>query len=432
MADPIRSTLDKLHPQFSGEGKLARLYPVYEALDTFLYTPGEVAKGDTHVRDAMDLKRVMITVVVALVPCIAMACWNTGYQANEAVAGNLPWASPIAGEDLSLHGWQGDLYTAMGFEAGKGGLIANTVLGFLYWFPIFLVCNVAGGTAEVIFSIIRKHEVNEGFLVTGMLFPLTCGPVVPLWQVAVGIIFSVVLAKEAFGGTGKNFLNIALTARAYLYFAYPSDWSGTTAWEAADGVSAATPLTIMNNTDFSGMQELAAAGYTWWNCFLGVIPGSLGSTSLLAVLIGAAVLVFSGVANWRIMVGGLVGVFAGAWLLNLTAGDEPDNVFMTVSPFWHLAIGAVAFGLVFMATDPVSSTMTMWGHWWYGGIIGMLTVFIRVLNPGYPEGIMLAILFGNVFAPVIDYFVVQRNVKRRRLRLTRDETLAPMPKAAAL
>ena len=423
--DPLRSTLDKLHPTFSGDGKLARLYPVYEALDTFLYTPGETTTGGTHVRDAIDLKRLMITVVVALIPCIAMACWNTGYQANSAVAGTLPWASPIAGEEAGLHGWQGDLYETLGFTPGVSSLIGNTVLGFLYWFPIFLVCNVAGGLCEVAFSIVRKHEVNEGFLVTGMLFPLTCGPVVPLWQVAVGIIFSVVLAKEAFGGTGKNFLNIALTARAFLYFAYPSDWSGTTAWTAADGVSAATPLTIMNGTNFTGMEEVTAAGYTWMNCFLGTIPGSLGSTSLLAVLIGAAILIVSGVANWRIMLSGLIGVFVGGWFLNLVGSE--DNLFFGISPVWHLAIGAVAFGLVFMATDPVSSTMTMTGHWWYGGIVGLLTVFIRVLNPGYPEGIMLAILFGNVFAPVIDYFVVQRNVKRRRLRLTRDTT----PAAAA-
>ena len=416
--DPLRSTLDKLHPTFSGDGKLARLYPVYEALDTFLYTPGETTKGATHVRDALDLKRLMITVVVALVPCIAMACWNTGYQANLAVAGESPWAVAAAGADVTLHGWQGEVWKSLGFTPGENSILGDTVLGFLYWFPIFLVCNIAGGLCEVIFSIVRKHEVNEGFLVTGMLFPLTCGPVVPLWQVATGIIFSVVLAKEAFGGTGKNFLNIALTARAYLYFAHPQDWSGTTVWEAADGVSAATPLTIMNNTEFTGMEEVTAAGYTWMNCALGAIPGSLGSTSLVAVLIGAAILIVSGVANWRIMLSGLIGVFAGGWLLNLIGSD--DNIFMNVSPVWHVAIGAVAFGLVFMATDPVSSTMTMWGHWWYGGIIGALTVFIRVLNPGYPEGIMLAILFGNVFAPVIDYFVVQRNVKRRRLRLTGD------------
>ena len=423
--DPLRSTLDKLHPTFSGDGKLARLYPVYEALDTFLYTPGETTTGGTHVRDAIDLKRLMITVVVALTPCIVMACWNTGYQANAAISANPPaWVQPIPGAEVTLHGWQGQVWQDIGFTPGQNSVIGDTVLGFLYWFPIFLVCNIAGGLCEVAFSVVRKHEVNEGFLVTGMLFPLTCGPVVPLWQVAVGIIFAVVLAKEAFGGTGKNFLNIALTARAFLYFAYPSDWSGTTAWEAADGISAATPLTIMNNTDFSGMEQVADAGYTWMNCFLGVIPGSLGSTSLLAVLIGAAILLVSGVANWRIMLSGLIGVFAGGFLLNLIGSD--DNLFFGVNPFWHVAIGAVAFGLVFMATDPVSSTMTMTGHWWYGGIIGLLTVFIRVLNPGYPEGIMLAILFGNVFAPVIDYFVVQRNVKRRRLRLTRD-----VPAAAA-
>lgn len=413
--DPLRSTLDKLHPQFSGDGKFARLYPLYEALDTFLYTPGEVTQGSSHVRDAIDLKRLMITVVAALVPCIFMACWNTGYQANMAVAGELPWAEATA-DQVSLHGWQGDLYESLGFTVGKeAGLIGNCVLGLFYFLPIFLVCNIAGGLCEVIFSIIRKHEVNEGFLVTGMLFPLTCPPDVPLWQVAVGIIFAVVIAKEAFGGTGKNFLNIALTARAFLYFAYPQEWSGTTAWEAADGVSAATPLTIMNNTAFEGMQEVTAAGYSWWTCFLGVIPGSLGSTSALACVIGAVVLIASGIGSWRTMLSAVLGMVAAAMFLNVMGSE--DNMFFTVSPLWHLAIGGAAFGIVYMATDPVSSAMTLKGHYWYGAIIGITTVFVRVLNPGYPEGIMLAILFGNVCAPVIDYFVLQQNIKRRQARL---------------
>ena len=413
--DPLRSTLDKLHGQFTGDGKLSRLYPAYEALDTFLYTPGETTDGPSHVRDAIDLKRLMSTVVVALLPCIFMACWNTGYQANMSVDSALPWVTQT-GETTSLHGWQGSVYESLGFTVGKdAGFFANIVLGALYFVPIFLVCNIAGGTAEAIFSIIRKHEINEGFLVTGMLFPLTCPPDVPLWQVAVGIIFSVVLAKEAFGGTGKNFLNIALTARAFLYFAYPQEWSGTTAWEAADGVSAATPLTIMNGTDYAGLQDVTSQGYDLWTCFLGVIPGSLGSTSALAAIIGAAILIFTGVGNWRIMLSGTLGVIAAAFFLNMLKTE--DNQFFYVSPWWHLAIGGVAFGIVFMATDPVSSTFTQMGHYWYGALIGITTVFIRVLNPGYPEGIMLAILFGNVFAPLIDYAVVQKNIKRRQARL---------------
>ena len=413
--DPLRSTLDKLHPHFSGEGKFARLYPLYEALDTFLYTPGEVTEGPSHVRDAIDLKRMMSTVVAALVPCIIMACWNTGYQANMALDDALPWAT-ATGETVSLHGWQGDLYQSLGFTVGReAGLIDNFVLGLLYFVPIFLVCNIAGGVCEVAFSIVRKHEVNEGFLVTGMLFPLTCPPDVPLWQVAVGVIFAVILAKEAFGGTGKNFLNIALTARAFLYFAYPQEWSGTTAWEAADGVTAATPLTIMNNGAFTGMEEVSAAGYTWMNCFLGAIPGSLGSTSALACAIGAVILIATGIGSWRTILSAVVGMIVAAFFLN-AVGSE-DNMFFTVSPWWHLVIGGAAFGIVFMATDPVSSAMTLKGHYWYGGIIGISTVFIRVLNPGYPEGIMLAILFGNVCAPVIDYFVLQQNIKRRQARL---------------
>lgn len=413
--DPLRSTLDKLHPMFSGDGKLARLYPLYEALDTFLYTPGEVTQGATHVRDAIDLKRLMSTVVAALVPCIIMACWNTGYQANMAVAGDLPWVQQT-GQEVTLHGWQGSLYQTLGFTVGRdAGTIGNIFLGLLYFAPIFLVCNIAGGLAEVVFSIIRKHEVNEGFLVTGMLFPLTCPPDVPLWQVAVGIIFAVVLAKEAFGGTGKNFLNIALTARAFLYFAYPQQWSGTTAWEAADGVTAATPLTIMNNTGFTGLEEVTGAGYDLWSCFIGFIPGSLGSTSALACAIGAVILIATGIGSWRTMLSAVLGMIGAAFFLN--AVGSSDNMFFTISPWWHLVIGGAAFGIVFMATDPVSSAMTLKGHYWYGAIIGITTVFVRVLNPGYPEGIMLAILFGNVCAPVIDYFVVQQNIKRRRARL---------------
>ena len=401
--DPLRSTLDRLHPTFT-EGKLKPLYPLYEALDTFLYTPGETTQGATQVRDALDLKRMMSTVVVALSPVILWAMWNTGYQANQMV-------KTIAGTEI--HGWQGHIWTQwLGFTAGEQSLIGNFLLGALYLIPIYIVVNVAGGLCEVIFSIIRKHEVNEGFLVTGWLFPLTCPPTVPLWQVAVGIIFAVVIAKEIFGGTGKNFLNIALTARAFCYFAYTSDWGVSGIWTAADGVSAATPLDAWAQ---GGLDATTGdAGYTWAQCFFGLIPGSLGETSAFAAFLGAGILIAAGIANWRIMLSVVLGVVVTATIFNVLPSD---NIMFTMPFWWHLAIGGLAFGLVFMATDPVSSTMTMWGHWWYGALIGFMTVAIRVLNPGYPEGIMLAILFGNVFAPLIDYGVVQRNIKRRQRRL---------------
>ena len=403
--DPLRSTLDKLHPTFT-EGSLKPLYPLYEALDTFLYTPGEVTTGSTQVRDALDLKRMMSTVVVALAPAILWAMFNTGYQANLTIASI---------EGATLHGWQGSIWQNwLGFQPGEQSILGNVLLGALYLMPIYIVVNIAGGLSEVVFSIIRKHEVNEGFLVTGWLFPLTCPPTVPLWQVAVGIIFAVVVAKEVFGGTGKNFLNIALTARAFCYFAYTSDWGVSGIWTAAnvDGASAATPLDAWSQGGLEATTDVA--GYSWLQCFFGLIPGSLGETSAFAALLGALILTAAGIANWRIMVSIVLGVVGGAVLFNVIGSDT--NPMFSMPFWWHLAIGGLAFGLVFMATDPVSSTMTMWGHWIYGGLIGFLTVAIRVLNPGYPEGIMLAILFGNVFAPVIDYGVVQRNIKRRLAR----------------
>ena len=414
--DPLRSTLDKLHPSFT-EGSLKPLYPLYEALDTFLYTPGEVTTGSTQVRDALDLKRMMSTVVVALSPVILWAMWNTGYQANKAVA-TIPQAS--------LDNWQGYIYTqVLGFTAGAESQLGNFVLGAICLIPIYLVVNIAGGLCEALFSMVRKHEINEGFLVTGWLFPLSCPPTAPLWQVALGIIFAVVVAKEIFGGTGKNFLNIALTARAFCYFAYTSDWGVNGIWTAAEGVTAATPLDAWANPAQEGMTGLqstivsvggenADALSTWLRCFFGLIPGSLGETSTFAVLIGAAILIAAGIANWRIMLSIVLGVIGGALLFNLVGSDV--NAMFDMPWYWHLAVGGLAYGLVFMATDPVSSTMTMWGHWVYGALIGFMTVAIRVANPGYPEGIMLAILFGNVFAPVIDYFVVQSNIKRRLAR----------------
>lgn len=380
-------------------------YPLYEALDTFLYTPGQVTSGPSHIRDGIDLKRMMSTVVVALLPCIVMAMWNTGYQANLAIAalGITPDAAA---------NWRYGVINSLGVGYDSANLIANLLHGALYFVPAYLVTNIVGGTWEVIFSTIRKHEVNEGFLVTGFLFPLTLPPSIPLWQVAVGISFGVVIGKEVFGGTGRNFLNPALTARAFLYFAYPTAIVGDAVWTACDGFTGATPLGALATADIA--VGMGAISETFEQAFLGTMQGSMGETSTLACLIGAFILIATRIGSWRIMAGVVFG--AVAFSIFLTSVGSETNPMFAMPWYWHLSVGGFAFGTVFMATDPVSAAMTERGKWVYGALIGALTILIRVINPAYPEGIMLAILFGNVFAPVIDYVVVQGNIKRRLAR----------------
>lgn len=380
-------------------------YPLYEALDTFLYTPGQVTSGPSHIRDGIDLKRMMSTVVVALLPCILMAMWNTGYQANRAIA-----ALGITPD--SVENWRYAVIDALGVGYDAGSLLANFVHGALYFVPAYLVTNIVGGTWEVIFSTIRKHEVNEGFLVTGFLFPLTLPPSIPLWQVAVGISFGVVIGKEVFGGTGRNFLNPALTARAFLYFAYPTSIVGDSVWTACDGFSGATPLGALATADVA--VGMGAVSESFRQTFLGTMQGSMGETSTLACLIGAFILIATRIGSWRIMMGVVLGAVGFSILLTSIGSDS--NPMFAMPWYWHLTVGGFAFGTVFMATDPVSAAMTERGKWFYGALIGALTILIRVINPAYPEGIMLAILFGNVFAPVIDYVVVQGNIKRRLAR----------------
>jgi Na+-transporting NADH:ubiquinone oxidoreductase subunit B len=312
-----------------------------------------------------------------------------------------------------------DFATDPGSFMNLGSILSCVVHGMLFFLPVYIVTMAVGGTCEMIFSVVRKHEINEGFLVTGMLFPLTLPPTIPLWQVGLGIAFGVVIGKEIFGGTGRNFLNPALTARAFLYFAYPIQISGNAVWTAVDGYTGATGLgeiaaaktgdiaAIMNNLPG------AAAGTTWWDCFWGNMHGSMGETSVFCCLLGAAFLIFSKIGSWRIMAGtviGMVGFSVFLWLLPI---DQP---VYNILPWWHLVLGGFAFGTVFMATDPVSASMTDTGKWIYGGLIGLMTVLVRSMNPAFPEGIMLAILFANVFAPTIDYFVVQANIKRRMAR----------------
>lgn len=380
-------------------------YPLYEVLDTFLYTPGQVTSGPSHIRDGIDLKRMMSTVVVALLPCIFMAMWNTGYQANQAIAAL--GVTPDAAAN-----WRYSAIEALGVGYDANNLIANLIHGALYFIPVFLVTNIVGGSWEVLFSTIRKHEVNEGFLVTGVLFPLTLPPTIPLWQVAVGISFGVVIGKEVFGGTGRNFLNPALTARAFLYFAYPTAIVGDTVWTACDGFSGATPLGALATADVA--VGMGAVSESLSQAFLGTMQGSMGETSTLACLIGAFILIASRIGSWRIMMGVVLG--AVLFSIFLTSVGSDTNPMFAMPWYWHLSVGGFAFGTVFMATDPVSAAMTERGKWFYGALIGALTILIRVINPAYPEGIMLAILFGNVFAPVIDYCVVQGNIKRRLAR----------------
>ncbi len=401
----LRSYLDRLHPLFAKGGRFEQLNAIYEMVDTLIYTPSDVTRGAPHVRDAIDLKRVMIFVVLAVTPCALMAMYNTGHQAYTAMA-----AMSLEGAT----GWRGALLGFLGIGHDPASVWDCMWLGALYFLPVYIVTLAVGGIWEVLFSAVRNHEINEGFLVTSLLFALTLPATIPLWQVALGISFGVVLGKEVFGGTGKNFLNPALTARAFLFFAYPGQISGDSVWTAVDGFSGATPLGLAAG---GGVKAIADAGISWSQAFLGNIQGSMGETSTLACILGAAFLLYTRVASWRIMAGLFLAMVASSGLFQLIGSDT--NPMYAMPWYWHMVLGGFAFGLVFMATDPVTSAMTEAGKWVYGALIGFMVVLIRVVNPGFPEGMMLAILFGNVFAPLIDYVVVQTNVRRR---LRRSET----------
>lgn len=392
----MRRLLNSMEKHFSVQGKLKALYPIYEMIDTFLYTPGTITRGSVHVRDALDLKRLMVTVAQALLPCILFAMYNTGLQANKV----------LSGLGVTPEGWRADIIGLLGVGFDPTSVVANFVHGALYFVPIFLVTNIVGGFWETVFAVVRKHEINEGFLVTGLLFPLTLPPSIPLWQVALGISFGVVVGKEVFGGTGKNFLNPALTARAFLFFAYPAQISGDAVWVAVDGHSGATALAQ------AAVGGTSAITSSFKDAFLGFIPGSMGETSTLAILLGAFWLVLTGIASWRIMISMVLATILGAWALNSIGSDT--NPMFALPPHWHLVAGGFAFGTVFMATDPVSAAMTQKGQFFYGALIGLMVVLIRIINPAFPEGVMLAILFGNCFAPLIDWFVVDSHIKRRR------------------
>lgn len=403
----LRQTLDRVAPLFHKGGKLERFYPLYDAADTFLYVPGTRTAGPAHVRDALDMKRLMSTVVVALIGPVVMALYNTGYQANRAIAAG---AQP-------LDTWQTAAMQMLGQPFAPDVFTACVVHGALYFLPVLLVTYAVGGMWEGLFAQVRGHEINEGFLVTGMLIPLTLPPAIPLWQVAIGVSFGVVIGKEVFGGTGMNILNPALTARAFLFFAYPAEISGDV-WVAAaqpaagsvpDAYTGATYLAAVSTSGLAGLE-----GITWWDAFVGFIPGSMGETSAIACLLGAALLLVTGIASWRIMAGVTIGTIVTAQVLNLIGSTT--NPYFELPFWWHMVLGGWMFGMVYMATDPVSGAHTNAGRWIYGILIGVLVVLIRVVNPAYPEGMMLAILFMNVFAATIDHFVVRANIKRRRAR----------------
>ncbi|WP_447528529.1 NADH:ubiquinone reductase (Na(+)-transporting) subunit B [Vreelandella sp. TE19] len=397
----IRQTLDTLEPHFHKGGKYEKFYPLYEAVDTIFYSPPSVAKTTAHIRDGIDLKRMMITVWLCTFPAMFFGMWNAGWQTNVAIDSGY----------AALEGWRETLFLLISAGHDPGSLWSNFALGAVYFLPIYLVTFAVGGFWEVLFAIKRGHEVNEGFFVTSVLYALILPATIPLWQVALGITFGVVIGKEIFGGTGKNFLNPALTGRAFLYFAYPAQISGDSVWVAADGYTGATALSVAFQ---DGMDTLANT-FSWTDAFFGFVPGSVGEVSTLAILVGAAVLLWTRIASWRIMLGVFLGMVATSALFNLI-GSETNPMF-AMPWYWHLVIGGFAFGMVFMATDPVSASMTNQGRLVFGALIGVMTVLIRVVNPAFPEGIMLAILFANLFAPLIDYFFVQANIKRRTKRI---------------
>jgi len=399
----LRTLLDRARGPFRTGGRLARYHALYDALDTFLYTPSYSTTGGPHVRDGLDQKRLMMVVVVALVPCMLMAMFNTGYQAFLTVE---------QGGQL-LTSWQAATYRALGLPVASESITGTMVYGALHFVPVLMVTFVVGGLLEALFAVVRGHEMNEGFFVTGVLIPLIMPATIPLWQVALGTAFGVVIGKEIFGGTGMNFLNPALSARAFLFFAYPGQISGNV-WVAAtppDGLSGATWLS--SYAEGSGHLQ----GLTFGDAFLGLIPGSMGETSVLAILLGAALLLVTRIGAWQTMAGVVVGTALTA--IGLTAIGSTTNPMLNLPWYWHFVLGGWAFGAVFMATDPVSSAFTATGKLIYGLLIGVLCVLIRCVNPAYPEGMMLAILFMNMFAPLIDHAVVHANIKRRAARYVR-------------
>lgn len=398
----IHNIFDRMEPSFTKGGKYEKYYAVFEMFDTFFRQPSSQTYSASHVRDGIDLKRIMITVWLCTFPAMFWGMYNVGFQALTA----------IQQMGITPDGWRTIITDMAGYDPNS--IWACFVYGAMQFLPIYAVTFVVGILWEIIFAVVRGHEVNEGFFVTSVLFALSLPPDIPLWQVALGISFGVVVAKEVFGGTGKNFLNPALAGRAFLYFAYPAYMSGDAIWTAVDGFSGATPLGLAA-MGVTPDQFVDAYGntITWMDAFLGNMQGSIGEVSTLAILIGMIGLLWTRIASWRVIAGCIVGLVVTAFIFNLIGGENP---MMSLPAHWHLVIGGFMFGAVFMATDPVSAAHTNTGRWCYGLLIGFMTVVIRVVNPAFPEGIMLAILFANLFAPLFDYFVTQANIKRQTAR----------------
>lgn len=405
----LKHFLEKIEPHFLPGGKHEKWYALYEAAATIFYTSGAVTRKAAHVRDALDSKRMMILVWLALFPAMFYGMYNVGAQAFDALTPDLLQQS-IAND------WHYALADALGINmSSEAGVSGKMLFGAIYFLPIYATVFVVGGFWEVLFATVRKHEINEGFFVTSILFALIVPPTLPLWQAALGISFGVVVAKEVFGGTGKNFINPALAGRAFLFFAYPANLSGDAVWTAVDGYSGATALAQWAAHGADGLKNaVTGQTITWMDAFIGKLPGSIGEVSTLALLIGGAFIVFARIASWRIIAGVMIGMIAMSSLFNFIGSDT--NAMFAMPWYWHLVVGGFAIGMLFMATDPVSASFTNVGKWWYGALIGVMCVLIRVVNPAYPEGMMLAILFANLFAPIFDYFVAQANIKRRKAR----------------
>ena len=400
MSDPLRNLFDKSKPLFEGKGRFARFFPLFDVFENLFYSSERKTSGLTHVRDGSDIQRVMVVVWLATFPTMFFGMYNIGYQALAALE-----AINLAGAE-HIKDWHWPLVQLF------SGLDPNSILdciayGAIYFIPIYLVTFFVGIAWEMVFAVVRQHEISEGAFVTTVLFALSCPPDAPLWQVALGISVGLVIGKEIFGGTGKNFLNPALTGRAFLYFAYPASWSGDMSWVAVDGYTAATMRGISAQDGYANMPD----AFTWSNAFFGLVPGSIGETSTVAILVGLAILLFTKIASYRIVGGVILGTIVTSYLFNLIGSDT--NPMFQMPFWWHMVMGGYAFGLVFMATEPVSGSHTNTGRWIYGFVIGFMVIMIRVLNPAYPEGMMLAILFGNLLSPLIDHFVVSRNISYR-------------------
>ncbi|WP_348647357.1 NADH:ubiquinone reductase (Na(+)-transporting) subunit B [Anaerobiospirillum sp. NML120448] len=406
----------KIAPMFEKGGILEKLYPLYEAQFTLLFSSGKVTTGNTHVRDYIDLKRIMIIVFFAVFPAMIYGWFNVGDQTIMALS-TMDNGAEVASTSYAL--FSADYHYAIvqmlgGSLGADAGVCSKFLIGFVYFLPIYITVFVVGAFWEVLFCLVRGHEVNEGFFVTSILFALIVPPTIPLWQAALGITFGVVIGKEVFGGTGRNFMNPALTGRAFLFFAYPANISGTNCWVPVDGFSGATPLAQWAEGGEAALVNTLGEKITWMDAFIGNIPGSLGEGSTLMIILGAVMIVGLGIASWRIMAGILLGAFLCSSIFNAVGSDT--NYMFSMTFIWHLVLGGFAFGTVFMATDPVSSSFTEGGKWAFGILIGVMVVLIRTVNPAYPEGMMLAILFANCWAPLFDYLATNRNIKRRLAR----------------